>query len=126
MDKLLKNHLKTYCRQVKKVLPYIPYRKNQFMMSLKNGVENFLQENNDADINEIYNQFGTPEELTEIYLEDVCQRDLAKYIAFHKIFKYTCSLLVVICISGCIYFIYHARNSVVEEAQVQTGAEATK
>lgn len=127
MDKLLRKPLKKYYHQIRKRLPYIPHkRKKEFIMSLKAGIENFQQENNDVSMEKVYKHFGTVEELTEIYLENVSQKDLSKYIVFNKIFKCTCASLVIFFISGCIYFIHTTQSSVVTEAEVQTEADAAK
>lgn len=71
-------------------------------------------------MDEIYGQFGTIDELAEIYIENVPNDTLSKFIIFNKLIRYTCILVTITFAAWCIWFVYTARQSAVTEIEVET------
>lgn len=71
-------------------------------------------------MDEIYGQFGTIDELAEIYIENVPKDTLSKFIIFNKLIRYACILVTIAFAAWCIQFVYTVRQSVVTEIEVET------
>ena len=71
-------------------------------------------------MDEIYGQFGTIDELTEIYIENVPKDILSKFIIFNKLIRYVCILVTIAFAAWCIWFVYTARQSVATEIEIET------
>ncbi|MCI9174931.1 MAG: hypothetical protein HFH49_08295 [Lachnospiraceae bacterium] len=116
----MNKQIRKYYRQLKRNLPYIRHTRNLFLRSLKSGINSYLQEYPHASMDEIYAQFGTIEELTEIYMDNVASDTLSHYMIFNRVARYCCVLLVIAFASWCVNFVYTARKSIVTEIEIKT------
>ena len=71
-------------------------------------------------MDEIYGQFGTIDELAEIYIENITKDTLSKFIIFNKLIRYACILVTITFAAWCIQFVYSVRKSAVTEIEIQT------
>ena len=78
-------------------------------------------------MDEIYGQFGTIDELAEIYIENIGDiyvyiyiYTLSKFIIFNKLIRYACILVTITFAAWCIQFVYSVRKSAVTEIEIQT------
>lgn len=71
-------------------------------------------------MDDIYGQFGTIDELAEIYIENIPEDTLSKFILFNKIIRFTCILLTTAFAAWCTWFVYTVRQSTVTEIEIET------
>ena len=71
-------------------------------------------------MDDIYGQFGTIDELAEIYIENIPKDTLSKFIIFNKLIRYACILVTITFAAWCIQFVYSVRKSAVTEIEIQT------
>ncbi|WWR22299.1 DUF6120 family protein [Lachnospiraceae bacterium JLR.KK009] len=112
--------IKKFFRRLKRQLPYVFRTRKIFLDSLKNGITNYCQEHPDTSMDEIYGQFGTIDELAEIYIENIPKDTLSKFIIFNKLIRYACILVTITFAAWCIQFVYSVRKSAVTEIEIQT------
>ena len=62
--------LKQYYRSVRKALPCSRKMKRQIVAQLKDGVNEYLATNQDADFWAVQNHFGTPQQIASGFVED--------------------------------------------------------
>ena len=77
-------NIKQYYRQISRHLSCANRRKKQIIEDIRSGVESFLEENPEADISVVIERFGTPEQITEGYLNEMDTGEMRKCLNTHK------------------------------------------
>ena len=80
MMKRRKFLLNRYYRQIRRQLSCTPERKRRIIEDIRSGVESFLEENPDADMAAVTARFGTPEQITEGYLNEMDTKEIQKQL----------------------------------------------
>lgn len=123
MNKALDKQLRKYYRDIKKALIGNAAKRRTLLMSLKMNVENYIAENSVTDMQEILEQFGTPEEVTEAYLEQFSEVELSKKAKKFKYFYMIAVVLILGMILFFIAFIHGLRNRYVVKIETQLQVE---
>ena len=76
--------IKQYYRQISRHLSCANRRKKQIIEDIRSGVESFLEENPEADISVVVERFGTPEQITEGYLNEMDTGEMRKCLNTQK------------------------------------------
>lgn len=76
--------LKQYYRSVRKALPCSRKMKRQIVAQLKDGVNEYLATNQDADFWAVQNHFGTPQQIASGFVEDQSTSTLLHNISVKK------------------------------------------
>ena len=76
--------LRRYYWQISRRISCPACRKRQIMENIRSGVNDFLQENPDADIAAIMQHFGTPEQIAGSYLSEMDPKELQKSLNVRK------------------------------------------
>lgn len=76
--------IKQYYRQISRHLSCANRRKKQIIEDIRSGVESFLEENPEADISVVIERFGTPEQITEGYLNEMDTGEMRKCLNTQK------------------------------------------
>ena len=69
-----------YIAEIKKNLICSSSQKNTIINDLRESIVNFVEENNIDDINKVYAQFGTPEEIANQSISDTEPQKIKKKI----------------------------------------------
>lgn len=112
MSKVTKAELNGYFSEISALLLCNEKHKKGFIMSLRNDIEAFLEENTEADINDIKAVFGSAEDISKGFMENTDPKTIAKRI---KIKKY---ILAAVAVAVLIYalFVVFSLIDVHEEA----------
>lgn len=117
MDNIPKKQLKKYYRDIRRYLLCERTKKRALFHALKNDIEAFLIENPSADMEALYQQFGTAKDVAEAYMEEMPQVNLIRSIKGHKTIHIITTLLIVAILTFTISLIYYVRqhsNDIVE------------
>lgn len=74
-----------YISQVKKYLVCPKAEKKQITEDIQSAVYGFVEDRNPQNIAEVYNHFGTPEELAKAHLADVDPKKIKKAINIKRV-----------------------------------------
>ena len=91
----MSKHLKRYCRAVRRDLPCSGKLKQKILTEISMSVRTYLEENPSASYTEIENKFGTPQQITSAYLDEMDHQVLAKELKLKsKIVKIVATALI--------------------------------
>ena len=104
----LEKPLKSYIQAVKRLLTCPKSYRSGFLADMEHDIRQFLLENDSVSYPDVVSNFGTPQELAKLYLENVPPEELASYSAKKKRrFGIAFILLVLtITMASHIYFKY--------------------
>lgn len=74
-----------YIAEIKKNLICSSSQKNTIINDLRNSIVNFVEENDINDINKVYAQFGTPEEIANQSISDTEPQKIKKNYKHHRV-----------------------------------------
>lgn len=74
-----------YIAEIKKNLICSSSQKNTIITDLRNSIVNFVEENDIDDINKVYAQFGTPEEIANQSISDTEPQKIKKNYKHHRV-----------------------------------------
>lgn len=74
-----------YIAEIKKNLICSSSQKNTIINDLRNSIVNFVEENDIDDINKVYAQFGTPEEIANQSISDTEPQKIKKNYKHHRV-----------------------------------------
>lgn len=74
-----------YIAEIKKNLICSSPQKNTIINDLRNSIVNFVEENDIDDINKVYAQFGTPEEIANQSISDTEPQKIKKNYKHHRV-----------------------------------------
>ncbi len=74
-----------YIAVIKKNLICSSSQKNTIINDLRNSIVNFVEENDIDDINKVYAQFGTPEEIANQSISDTEPQKIKKNYKHHRV-----------------------------------------
>lgn len=83
--------LSKYYRSISKCLPVDKKHKKQILEQIRHSVEDYRVENPAADIQGILEHFGTPQEITASYVENMTTPEILKKFCVRK------TVLLVVC-----------------------------
>lgn len=75
---------KQYLNQIKKLLVCKGTQRKQFMNSFSDNVDEYLNDNPDADFAQLQKDMGTPQEIADAFLENESAVDVKKRMSFVK------------------------------------------
>ena len=76
--------VKCYLRSVSKALPCGRKAKKQLLSQISNSIEDYLQENPNADFEMVQSHFGTPQEIVASYINEQDPSALVKKMRIKK------------------------------------------
>lgn len=80
----LEKPLKSYIQAVKRLLTCPKSYRSGFLADMEHDIRQFLLENDSVSYPDVVSNFGTPQELAKLYLENVPPEELASYSAKKK------------------------------------------
>ena len=112
------------------LIPIRTRSSKQFISELANRINDYLDENPSASLDDIKSQFGTPLEISQSYLDSVDIEILIKQLSLARAVKQLFTLLAILLILAlCVFsaFTYkgylHYKNTVITETQTVIESE---
>ena len=109
-----KMELNAYVNTVKKMLQYVPGRR-QIIKDLRHELEGYLEQNPEATMEDVYRLFGTPESMTEQVISAMSMDEIEKNMKRVKIVRtvavvtaVTVVVLFALTMAGIIHWNYHS------------------
>ena len=106
----MQNKIKEYIKSVKKQIVCPTAESRQMLRELQANVSDFAQENPDADMVQIVEQFGEPEEIAKAYLSDAEPNNIKKAINIRKVIIAAVIAVIVIYLGIMIFVAVDAHN----------------
>ena len=91
----MSNHLKKYCRAVRRNLPCSGKLKQKIVAEIDMSIRAYMEENPTADYAEIERRFGSPRQITSAYLDEMDHQVLARELKIkNRIVKIVAAALI--------------------------------
>ena len=87
MSKITEKELKQYFKEIKLLLPIYSSAERNFLKSLRVSVEEYIDQNPECTIEDIYENFDEPEEAVYNYISALDQTDLCKRVNLRRIIR---------------------------------------
>ena len=99
MNKAIKAEVRAYLRKIRKALPGSFNTKRAVASTLKSQIENYIEDNPDATIDDVIERFGTPETIANEFDVTEFGAEIKKY----KLKTLILSVLAVVLIALCLW-----------------------
>lgn len=119
----MQNHeTRKFLKQVKNLLPIFSKQEKRFLKDLENDISEYFNVHPNSTVEDIANEFGTPNDIVHDYIESIDLDYIIKRISTRKIVRRTliCIVLLAFIVSsafiGSIYSAYlHSLDSVITQ-----------
>ncbi|MBQ3016021.1 MAG: hypothetical protein IJD79_04495 [Clostridia bacterium] len=98
MNKAIKAEVRAYLRKIRKALPGSFNTKQAVASTLKSQIENYIEDNPDATIDDVIERFGTPETIANEFDVTEFSAEIKKY----KLKVLVLSIVSILILSVCI------------------------
>ncbi len=106
----MQNEIKEYIKAVKKQIVCPTAESRQMLRELQANVSDFVQENPDADMVQIVEQFGTPEEIAKAYIADTEPKNIKKAVNIRKLIVIAIVAIIIIYLAIMLFVVCDAHN----------------
>lgn len=96
MKNLVSKDLRLYFKQIKSLLPLYGKQERRFLENFKEDVEDYIERNQDATIDDVISEFGEATYIAASYIESLESEDLNKRLSLKKMFWYMILAVIVI------------------------------
>ena len=105
MSAVTKKELEHYRRQIKKSITVSSKEKDEMLRGLQTGIEEYLEQNPDATMEDVRAHFGEPCEIAAEFLPDVTPKDRKRFVRRKKvILGLSLGLVVIVILFIAVYF----------------------
>ena len=109
---------KEYIYEIKSLFPMNRRMEKTYLKKMTTDVEDFCEENNITTIDELYQNYGTPEDVVHNYISLLDRKTLVKHINTAKLVKIIAvSILVAVTIATTIWGVYKYNIFQIEKRQ---------
>lgn len=118
MNKLCRN----YIRKIKTLFPIMGKSERHYIKTIQFNVDDFLADKADSNLDDLYKEFGTPEDVINNYYLSVDTDNIIKRIRISKYFKIFLIVLILCLLSLTTYrlVILYEGHQVFMEEQIQS------
>lgn len=117
---------KEYISEIKSLFPMNRRMEKTYLKKMTTDVADFCEENNITTIEELYQNYGTPEDVVHNYVSALNRKDLINHINTAKLVKITAvSVLVAALIATTIWGIYKYNIYQIDKRQEVVISEVT-
>ena len=119
----MQNHeTQKFLKQVKNLLPILSKQEKRFLKDLENGISEYFSVHPNSTVEDIANEFGTPNDIVHDYIESIDLDYIIKRISTRRIIRRAliCIVMLAFIVSsafiGSIYSAYlHSLDSVITQ-----------
>lgn len=115
-----KKEIRHYYRDIRRNLPYVPKEKRNYLRMLRNSLDSFLIDRSNATIEDIYEEFGTLEQICTEYKDSLSSGQLTWSIRRTKIICGFLGLFAIVFVGFAAFFIYDTYTSVPTDVRITT------
>ncbi len=111
---------KIYIRKIKALFPIMGKSERNFIKTIKINVNDFLADTPDCNLEDLYEEFGTPEDVINSYYTSVNTDRIIKRIKISKYVKILTSIFILCLLSLTIFrfYILYEEHQVFMQEQV--------
>ncbi len=116
--------LQEYLNQIKLLIPIRTRSTKMFISELSTRVNDYLDENPSASVDEITVQFGTPMEISQSYLNSIDFELLIKQLSLARLMRHLLVMVTIFLIAAlCIFYAFtykaylHYKDTVITETE---------
>ena len=102
--------IEKYLSQVKAYLPCRKADKTAILEDIRQAILEFAENSGAETIDDIYNRFGTPEEIAKAYLSDAEPQNIKKAINVRKVIIAAVVAIIMIYLGVMFFIVYDAHN----------------
>ena len=103
MKNLVSKDLRLYFKQIKSLLPLYGKQERRFLENFKEDVEDYIERNPNATINDITAEFGEATYVAASYIENLESEDLNKRLSLKKMFWYMILAVVMVAFAFAVF-----------------------
>ena len=103
MKNLVSKDLRLYFKQIKSLLPLYGKQERRFLENFKEDVEDYIERNQDATIDDVISEFGEATYIAASYIESLESEDLNKRLSLKKMFWYMILAVVMIAFAFAVF-----------------------
>ena len=92
-----------YLSIIKVLLPIIRKQERTYLKHMKTNIDDYCEDNNISCIEELYQQFGEPQEVVSDYLSSMKTETILKFTRIHRTAKYALLIFSICILSGSLY-----------------------
>lgn len=93
---ITQKQINKYIKDIKKELLYGTKESRQFLKELKQNVTDYAEENQNADMAEVTEQFGKPEEIAATFFEQYGKEDIKKKVNIRRVVIAAVAIIVAV------------------------------
>ena len=109
--KVTEKERRIYMQEIKRNLVCDNKQRKKFLSSFSDNMDEYLNDNPDADFAQLQEDLGTPEEIANAFLENASASNIKKRMSFVKWIVAGVTVALVIYITAIIIVIIDAHNS---------------
>lgn len=109
--KVTEKERKKYIQEIKRNLVCNKEQRKKFLASFSDNMDEYLNDNPDADFAQLQKDLGTPEEIANAFLENTSASNVKKRMSFVKWIVAGVAIVLSIYITAIIIIIIDAHNS---------------
>ena len=104
MSKITEKELKQYFKEIKLLLPIYSSAERKFLKSLKVSVEEYIEQNPECTIEDIYENFDGPEDAVYNYISALDYHRLCRAISVRRLLKIALLVLLIIALLTALFW----------------------
>ena len=101
----MSKEIKKYLKEIKLLLPAFNKDEKKFLRDLMERIEDYLDENSNATMQDIENQFGTPMEIAQSYMSSLDLDVLLSLSISHFVRRFFAIAAICMILGLCVYSI---------------------
>lgn len=111
----------TYIGKIKTLFPIIGKSERKYIKTIKINVEDFLADVPNSTIDDLYKEFGNPEDVINSYYTSIDTDNIIKKIRLSKYIKVLLIIfaMCLLCLTTLKFFISYTEHQVFMEEQIQ-------
>lgn len=95
---------KRYLKNINDLLICSSKKRKQFLHDFNSNIDDFLQNNPDASLDDLKNAMGTPQEIADGFMENISSKDIKKRLSIKKLLL----IAVIFIVSAIVVFFVSA------------------
>ena len=106
MSKITEKELKQYFKEIKLLLPIYSSAERKFLKALRTSVEEYIEQNPECTIEDIYENFDEPEDAVYNYISALDYHRLCRAISVRRLLKIALLVLLIIALLNALFWVW--------------------
>ena len=120
---ITQKQINKYIKDIKKELLYVTKESRQFLKELKQNVTDYAEENQNADMAEVTEQFGKPEDIAATFFEQYSKDGIKRKVNIRRVVVVAVAVAVAIFSITMIIVIIDSNNSNIDHIYIGQAQE---